>query len=91
MAACLCALGHLPIRRGGGPLRASADRVIDDDLSAEAINRQLALLEAAARSKGQAMGSGFAYPVTVDEAARWAQGLAERGFQLAPASALVRK
>jgi polysaccharide deacetylase 2 family uncharacterized protein YibQ len=65
--------------------------VVDDDLSAEAINRQLALLEAAARSKGQALGSGFAYPVTVDEAARWAQGLPDRGFQLAPASALVKK
>jgi polysaccharide deacetylase 2 family uncharacterized protein YibQ len=77
--------------RTGGPLRASADRVVDDDLSAEAINRQLALLEAAARSKGQALGSGFAYPVTVDEAARWAQGLPDRGFQLAPASALVKK
>jgi polysaccharide deacetylase 2 family uncharacterized protein YibQ len=71
-------------------LRSSADRVIDDDLSAEAINRQLTLLEAAARSKGQALGSGFAYPVTVDEAARWAQGLSDRGFQLAPASALVK-
>lgn len=77
--------------RGGGPLRASADRVIDDDLSAEAINKQLAMLEAAARARGQALGSGFAYPVTVDEAARWAQGLSERGFQLAPASALVKK
>ena len=76
--------------RASGALRSSADRVIDDDLSAEAINRQLTLLEAAARSKGQALGSGFAYPVTVDEAARWAQGLSDRGFQLAPASALVK-
>ncbi len=77
--------------RGGGPGRASADRVIDEDLSAEAINRQLTALEAAARARGQALGSGFAYPVTVDEAARWAQGLTDRGFQLAPASALARR
>ncbi|MES2034526.1 MAG: divergent polysaccharide deacetylase family protein [Pseudomonadota bacterium] len=77
--------------RGGGPLRLSADRVVDEDLSAEAINRQLILLEAAARARGQALGSGFAYPVTVDQAAVWAQGLADRGFQLAPASALSRK
>lgn len=77
--------------RAGGPLRASADRVIDDDLSPEAINRQFAMLEAAARAKGQALGSGFAYPVTVEEAARWAQGLSDRGFQLAPASALMKK
>ncbi|ATQ41212.1 divergent polysaccharide deacetylase family protein [Caulobacter mirabilis] len=77
--------------RGGGAGRASADRVIDEDLSAEAINRQLVALEAAARARGQALGSGFAYPVTVDEAARWAQGLTDRGFQLAPASALTRR
>lgn len=78
------------LHKGAGPLRASADRVVDEDLSAAAINQQLTALEAAARSHGQALGSGFAYPVTVDEAARWARGLASRGFQLAPASALAR-
>ena len=77
--------------KGAGPLRASANRVIDDDLSAEAINQQLAALEAAARTRGQALGSGFAYPVTVDQAAIWARGLAGRGFQLAPASALAHR
>lgn len=77
--------------KGAGPLRASASRVIDDDLSAEAINQQLAALEAAARARGQALGSGFAYPVTVDQAGVWARGLAGRGFQLAPASALARR
>jgi len=79
------------VGRASGQLRVSADRVVDEDLSADAINRQLTLLEAAARSRGQALGSGFAYPVTVDEAARWAQGLSDRGFQLAPASALTRR
>jgi polysaccharide deacetylase 2 family uncharacterized protein YibQ len=77
--------------KGAGPLRASANRVIDDDLSADAINQQLAALEAAARTRGQALGSGFAYPVTVDQAAIWARGLAGRGFQLAPASALAHR
>ena len=77
--------------KGAGPLRASANRVIDDDLSAGAINQQLAALEAAARTRGQALGSGFAYPVTVDQAAIWARGLADRGFQLAPASAMAHR
>jgi polysaccharide deacetylase 2 family uncharacterized protein YibQ len=77
--------------KGAGPPRASASRVIDDDLSAEAIGRQLTALEASARTRGQALGSGFAYPVTVDQAVIWAQGLGERGFQLAPASALARR
>jgi hypothetical protein len=37
------------------------------------------------------LGSGFAYPVTLAEAQRWAQGLAVRGIQLVPASALMTK
>ncbi|MBX3480029.1 MAG: divergent polysaccharide deacetylase family protein [Caulobacter sp.] len=76
-------------RRGMGPPRASADRIVDEDLSAEAIARQFAALEAGARSRGQAMGSGFAYPVTLESAAVWTRSLEERGFQLAPASALL--
>jgi hypothetical protein len=39
--------------------------------------------------RGQALGAGFAYPVTLDKVARWAGGLSDRGFQLAPASALA--
>jgi polysaccharide deacetylase 2 family uncharacterized protein YibQ len=76
-------------RRRPGPLRASADRVVDDQLTAEAIARQFASLEAAAFSRGQALGRGFAYPVTVNEAARWARSVSQRGLQLAPASALL--
>lgn len=78
-------------RTGGGTLRASASRIIDDDLSGEAISAQLAALEAGARDRGQALGSGFAYPVTIEQAARWAQGLDARGLQLAPASAVTSR
>jgi polysaccharide deacetylase 2 family uncharacterized protein YibQ len=73
-----------------GVPRASADRILDDQLSPEAIERQLAGLEAAAQGGGKAMGSGFAYPVTLQQVARWARGLESRGFQLAPASAMTR-
>lgn len=79
----------LASRKGSGPPRASADRIVDEDLSAEAIARQFSALEAAARSNGQAMGSGFAYPVTLESAAVWARSLEGRGLQLAPASALL--
>jgi polysaccharide deacetylase 2 family uncharacterized protein YibQ len=79
----------LAARKGSGPPRASADRIVDEDLSAEAIARQFAALEAGARSNGQAMGSGFAYPVTLESAAVWTRSLEARGFQLAPASALL--
>jgi polysaccharide deacetylase 2 family uncharacterized protein YibQ len=79
----------LAARKGSGPPRASADSIIDEDLSAEAIARQFSRLEAGALARGQALGSGFAYPVTLESAAVWAQGLEARGFQLAPASALL--
>jgi polysaccharide deacetylase 2 family uncharacterized protein YibQ len=77
-------------RAGGGVPRASADAVVDDQLSAQAIDRQLLGLEAAALQRGQALGAGFAYPVTVEAIARWAGGLAGRGYQLAPASAIAK-
>ena len=79
------------VRKGGGLPRLSADRVIDDQLADDAIDRQLLALEAAAMQNGQALGSGFAYPVTLAQIARWSASLAQRGFQLAPASALMVK
>jgi polysaccharide deacetylase 2 family uncharacterized protein YibQ len=77
-------------RIGGGVPRASADAVIDDQLSASAIDRQLLGLEAAALQKGASLGAGFAYPVTVEAIARWANALPGRGYQLAPASAVAK-
>jgi len=71
--------------------RASADSVIDEQLAADSIDHQLQVLEAGASQHGQALGAGFAYPVTINEVVRWAQGLAGRGYQLAPASAIARK
>ncbi len=77
--------------RGAGAPRASADSVIDQDLSADAIDRQLTALEAQATTRGQAFGAGFAYPVTVETVARWADRVEARGYQLAPASAITRR
>ncbi|HEY8573261.1 divergent polysaccharide deacetylase family protein [Phenylobacterium sp.] len=78
-------------RRGGEIPRATAERVIDDQLSQAAIDQQLLALEASALQRGQALGSGFAYPVTLEKVARWAAAVEERGYQLAPASALAAK
>lgn len=77
-------------RRTGGMPRATAERVIDDKLSATAIDQQLLALEAGALQRGQALGSGFAYPVTLEKVAQWANEVEQRGYQLAPASALTR-
>ena len=71
--------------------RASADSVIDEQLSADAIDRQLLTLEARALQTGQSLGAGFAYPVTIDQVIRWSNGLNQRGYQLTPASAVARK
>jgi polysaccharide deacetylase 2 family uncharacterized protein YibQ len=76
---------------GGGILRASADRVVDDQLDGQAVEAQLTALETQAQRTGQALGSGFAYPITLEESARWASGLSSRGIELAPASALVSR
>lgn len=78
-------------RRPGAYARASADRIVDEVQSPAAVVAQLNALEAAARENGQALGTGFSYPVTVEAAARWADGLADRGLQLAPASAVTAR
>lgn len=79
-------------RRGGpGVVRGSAERVIDDQLNQTAIDQQLLALEASALQRGQALGSGFAYPVTLEKVAQWSRALDQRGFQLAPASALTHR
>jgi len=78
-------------RRGGGVPRATAERVIDDKLSGPAIDQQLGALEAGALQRGQALGSGFAYPVTLEKVALWANAVEQRGYQLAPASALTAR
>ncbi|KQY95775.1 hypothetical protein ASD21_04495 [Caulobacter sp. Root1455] len=76
----------------GGPIpRASADRIIDDELAAGSIDGQLKMLEVGAAGRGQALGSGFAYPVTINQVRLWAAGLAGRGLQLTPASAMAKR
>jgi hypothetical protein len=51
----------------------------------------LSALEANAFKSGQALGSGFAYPVTLSAINRWASTLGARGLQLAPASATMAR
>jgi polysaccharide deacetylase 2 family uncharacterized protein YibQ len=78
-------------QRGGGVPRASAERVIDQTLDGAAISQELSQLESSAGQHGRAVGSGFAYPVTLAEVQRWAAGLQGRGLQLAPVSAVTSR
>jgi hypothetical protein len=78
-------------RRPGAWARASANRIIDEQQTPAAIVAQLNALEALAKGQGQALGTGFSYPVTVEAVARWTAGLDARGLQLAPASAMTQR
>jgi polysaccharide deacetylase 2 family uncharacterized protein YibQ len=74
---------------GGGLRRASMGPRIDADLDAGAIDNQLLALEAQALQSGGALGAGSGYPMTVAQVQRWAVAVRDRGYALAPASALM--
>ena len=76
-------------RRAQGVPRASAARIVDDQLDGDAIDRQLLTLEAQALQTGSALGSGFAYPLTIAQVQHWAASVGQRGYALAPASAVM--
>ncbi len=74
--------------RAGLP-NTAADRIIDARREADAIDEQLLNLEALALQNGSAIGAGFAYPVTMVQISEWANAIGTRGYQLAPASAVL--
>lgn len=65
------------------------NRFLDNQASRVAIDRELAALETIARRQGHAVGIGFPYPVTLERLAVWIASLPEKGFVLAPVSALT--
>lgn len=67
----------------------AADRIIDVRREADSIDDQLLNLEALALQNSSAIGAGFAYPVTIEQVGRWAGDVETRGYQLAPASAVL--
>jgi polysaccharide deacetylase 2 family uncharacterized protein YibQ len=72
-----------------GLANTAADRIIDARREADAIDEQLLNLEALALQNQSAIGAGFAYPVTMEQVAHWARDIGSRGYQLAPASAVL--
>lgn len=77
--------------RSAGVEYAIADRILDENPTPDAIDNHLLALEALALQNGSAIGSGFAFPATVDQVQRWAEGLDLRGYQLAPPSAVMAR
>jgi polysaccharide deacetylase 2 family uncharacterized protein YibQ len=65
-------------------------RFIDEpQVSRDAIDSRLKELESIARLQGRALGIGSPYPVTLERLAAWIPGLAQKGFAVAPVTALV--
>ncbi|HUZ73498.1 MAG TPA: divergent polysaccharide deacetylase family protein [Stellaceae bacterium] len=77
------------IGRDLGMAWAVADRRLDGETDAAAIDQSLASLETIAAQQGVALGVGAAYPLTVERVIAWAPTLASKGIVLAPASAIA--
>ncbi|AXS42353.1 divergent polysaccharide deacetylase family protein [Breoghania sp. L-A4] len=69
---------------------AGADVVLDAVPSKDEIDARLLKLEATARTKGLAIGSASALPISIERISEWAQSLEARGLRLVPLSASVR-
>jgi polysaccharide deacetylase 2 family uncharacterized protein YibQ len=63
------------------------DRVIDTVARADAIDKELAAIDAMAREQGVAVASASALPVSIERIARWAQSLEAKGLMIVPVSA----
>jgi polysaccharide deacetylase 2 family uncharacterized protein YibQ len=70
---------------------AKADIALDAVPSGAEIDAALARLEAAARSRGAAIGMATALPVSIDRIAQWAKAAEARGITLVPISAIANK
>jgi len=68
---------------------ASGDAVIDGDRDRGAILKKLDQLEATARAKGFALGTGSAFDVTVDAVTSWVAEAKKRGIEIVPVSAVA--
>ena len=69
---------------------AARDVFLDDEINATAINARLADVETIARRRGNAIAIGHPHDQTLDALTVWLAGLATRGFELVPLSAIVR-
>jgi len=74
-----------------GVPHAANSRFIDDELTPEAIDMQLGLLERTAQRTGVAVGVAHPFPVSVERIRIWAQGLSARGVALAPITQVANR
>lgn len=68
-----------------------ADLVVDASPTWADIDSALAKLEVIAASKGFAIGTATALPISIERIARWAKAAASRGIHIVPVSAILPK
>lgn len=68
---------------------AVGDTIIDDVQDRGSILKKLDQLEATARAKGFALGTGSAFSVTIDAVASWVAEAKKRGIEIVPFSAVA--
>lgn len=71
--------------------RATASRMLDKDLSPEAIEKRLAQLEKIAQTYGAALGLARAYPLSMEQIEKWAATLPGKGIDLVPVTAVANR
>jgi hypothetical protein len=70
---------------------AIANRTVDADPDAAAIDKALSDLEGIATQDGASLGLGELYPVTIERIVAWAATLDGKGIALAPATAVATR
>lgn len=68
---------------------AAGDTIIDDVQDRGAILKKLDQLEATARARGFALGTGSAFGVTIDAVDTWVNEAKKRGIEIVPVSAVA--
>lgn len=82
--------GALAAEEVGVPF-AARDVFLDNDLSPEALRGQFEELERVARRRGHAVAIGHPHDATLAALAAWLPQVGERGIQIVPVSAIVRR
>jgi polysaccharide deacetylase 2 family uncharacterized protein YibQ len=67
-----------------------ADILVDEELSAAAIQARLQLLEKTASKRGFAIGVAQAYPISMQQLGEWSNNLEKKGFTLVPLSFITK-
>jgi polysaccharide deacetylase 2 family uncharacterized protein YibQ len=79
------------VARDMGVPRAISDRVIDAEGGRAGIDAKLVEIERQARNSGHALAFASPYPMTIDRLLAWLPMAQQRGFVLAPVSAIANR